>query len=105
MDKKIRYFVEEIWLDHFVDSYEKEIESIDSYLKQNPFDSSLLGFRFFQVEQIMLNGKIYTGPKENYSKWIRNNKQPIKGQEHIIDLWKSIDLNDYEADIEKTKQK
>ena len=70
----IRNYVEEIWIDRFIESHVQEIKSIEDYLSNKMFDSSLLGFRFFQIEQRVIDGKIFTSEPENFTEWISNNK-------------------------------
>ena len=70
----IKNYVEEIWIDHFVESHVQEIESIEDYLLNEKFNSSLLGFRFFQKEQRVIDGKTFTSEPENFTEWISNNK-------------------------------
>ena len=70
----IRNYVEEIWIDHFIESHVQEIKSIEDYLSNKMFDSSLLGFRFFQIEQRVIDGKIFTSEPENFTEWISNNR-------------------------------
>ena len=71
----IKNYVEEIWMDHFVTSKVQEIESIESYLLSSNLDSSsLLGFRFFQVMQIVADGKHFTCDPDNFTEWISNNR-------------------------------
>ena len=70
----IKNYVEEIWIDRFIESHVQEIKSIEDYLSNKMFDSSLLGFRFFQIEQRVIDGKIFTSEPENFTEWISNNK-------------------------------
>ena len=70
----IKNYVEEIWIDRFVESHVQEIESIEDYLLNEKFNSSLLGFRFFQIEQRVIDGKTFTSEPENFTEWISNNK-------------------------------
>ena len=70
----IKNYVEEIWIDHFVESYVKEIESIEEYLLNEKFGSSLLGVRFFQKEQRVIDGKEFTSEPYNFTEWISNNQ-------------------------------
>ena len=53
----IKNYVEEIWIDRFIESRVQEIESIEDYLLNEKFASSLLGVRFFQKEQRVIDGK------------------------------------------------
>lgn len=70
----IRIYVEEIWMDHFIESYVQEIKSIEDYLLNKNFVSSLLGFRFFQIEQRVIDGKIFASEPDYFTEWISNNK-------------------------------
>ena len=70
----IKNYVEEVYIDHFVGSMIKEIKSINDYLLNNRLDSSLLGFRFFQIEQRDIDGEIFISEPKNFTEWISNNK-------------------------------
>lgn len=95
----IRNYVEEIWIDRFVESNVQEIKSIEDYLTNKNFASSLLGFRFFQIEQRVIDGKIFTSEPHNFTEWISNNKydafdEVIVG-ENIIKWSNCINLQDF----------
>ena len=90
MYKQMKFYVEEIWVEHFVDSYIREIKSIEDYLENTEFDSTLIGFRFFQRELIVLNEKKYISEPENYTEWICNN----------CSYFKNVTINDEEIKFE-----
>lgn len=70
----IKNYVEEVIIDHFVESHITEIKSIDDYLSTTKFGPYLLGFRFFQTEKRVIDGETFTSDPKNFSDWISNNQ-------------------------------
>ena len=70
----IKNYVEEVIIDHFVESHIAEIKSIDDYLSTTKFGPHLLGFRFFQTEKRVIDGETFTSDPKNFSDWISNNQ-------------------------------
>jgi len=98
MEKKdiIKQYVDELWIDHFIEISNKEIKSIKDYLQNTNFDKTLIGFRFFTKKFINIDGEIYEGKPKNYSEWISNdcNDQIYINDEHI-NLEKCIKLQEF----------
>lgn len=103
MEKQIKYYVEEIWIDHFVDSFSHEIKSVEDYLINTEFDPTLIGFRFFQRELRIIDGKFFSSEPENHTEWISNNyNDNVIINNEKIKLGDCISLQDFVSRINTT---
>ncbi len=73
MEREIKHFVEEFWIEKNIEGYVSEINSRSDYISNLKSDPFLFLVRFFDREVITIDKKKYIGEAFNYSDFIKVN--------------------------------